>query len=264
MRIVLSLLLGLCGIASLSRGIRALGGSYKRWILFPYWHYPPTKRAILAAYRTGRFRGDRLSNPTWGIATALILVTGGAMCVEVCLLMMLLPYLSPGQANWGLGIAAILLVVMLMSPVGCRWFRFHWAYWLEENYGDKLDVLLADIRRDPKAWERRVATREGLEKWAREVAGKPWPAGRTNGTTQATKQRRTIIRSDEYKRKRAQETVRSVVESFSLGEQFTILDLERACQGINRGMILQVLVQLHAQGLVECKGRGSSALWWRV
>jgi hypothetical protein len=263
MRIVLALLFCLIGVAFLYVGIKVLVGFSKRWILLPYWHYPPTKSAILAAHRTGYFRGERLDCPTWGIATALILSAGGVLSIEICILIVLLPFLSSSQVLWGMRSIFATFLFVLVTPVGRRWFKSHWAYWLEENYGGKLDILIADVRRDPEAWEKRVATREGLEEWAREVAGEPLSEGGAYKITQATGRRR-ITRLDEDERERAKKSVYSAVKSFNPGEQFTILDLEHICQGIGRGTILQVLVQLRTQGLVECTGRGRSARWRRV
>ena len=245
MRMLAALLFGLTGVAFVCMGIEVLTGSRKRWILLPYWHYPPTKSAIFRAYLTGHFPGERLDCPTWGIANALILVTSGVLGIEVCFLMMLLPYLSPSQMTWGACVAVILLILTIVSPVGHRWFKSHWAYWLEENYKSKLDVLIADIRRDPRAWERRVTTQKGLEEWAREVAGEP-------------------RQEDQRRRQEQEKAIHSAIKSFSQGETFVIADLERACPGTSYATILRVLVQLRAQEKIECTGRGRTARWRRV
>lgn len=55
------------------------------------------------------------------------------------------------------------------------------------------------------------------------------------------------------------ELIEEAVESFS--NEFTLLDVERACPGVSRDMIRRVLRILKNKGRIICKGRGPGALW---
>ena len=54
------------------------------------------------------------------------------------------------------------------------WIKPTWVRWLEKNHEDILLLLLREARKTPN-WEKRVATREGLEAWVAEVRDKYLP-----------------------------------------------------------------------------------------
>ena len=78
----------------------------------------------------------------------------------------------------GLGVADF-IIVYLVSPIiwlslllaifQPKWIRPPWVRWLEDNYWDRLPLLIADGKQDVWAWQRRVSTQEawrrGQGKW---------------------------------------------------------------------------------------------------
>lgn len=148
------LIFGLSGLGFIYAGIRILEGKYKIWYLGPR-IFPP--QAIIYG-----------------------LIPFGFAGLELCIITLLPYHLSPDVIG-----AIITLLVLPTTLLGFilavwrpRWVRPRWVRWLEDNYGDRIHTLIVAARKDSQAWEERVATQEGLEEWAREVAGEP---GRKHG-----------------------------------------------------------------------------------
>lgn len=144
---------GLAGFALVYFGILMRVGAFKRWYLGPR-IFPP--QAI-----------------TYGA------IPFGVAAIELCVVIVLTPHPNPNPdaIGWVVALTAGLtslfgFVLAIWRP---RWIKPYWVRWLEDNYGDRIHILIAAARRDPKAWEKRVATQQGLEEWAREVAGEPGP-----------------------------------------------------------------------------------------
>jgi hypothetical protein len=149
---IVALFWGLFGFLVLSGGIAHLTGRFKRWFTGPR-IYPP--QAILYG-----------SIPL-GVASIVLSAAVG-------LSQRLGPRATETMVLWGaLPLTLLGFVLAIWRP---RWTKPKWILWLEENYGDRIHILWGAARRDPNAWARRVATQEGLEEWAREVAGEPRPA----------------------------------------------------------------------------------------
>ncbi len=147
--IMVMLFTGLWGIALIYFGIAILVGDFKRWYLGPR-IFPP--QAIV--YGSVLF---------------------GLAAIELCVIVALASYLDPDTTGWVVALTAGLtalsgFVLAIWQP---RWIKPHWVRWLEENYWDRIHILIADARRNPRHWEERVATQEGLEEWALQVAGEP-------------------------------------------------------------------------------------------
>lgn len=62
------------------------------------------------------------------------------------------------------------LVVLVFQP---RWLKPYWVRQLEDKYGDILDILIAETRRERKLrgeeWFKWACSDEGLEEWVAEV-----------------------------------------------------------------------------------------------
>ncbi len=142
---------GVIGITFLYLGVITLNGSYKVWYLGPK-IFPP--QAIV--YGT---------------------IPVGIAFLEISVLSIFAPLLGPDIAGWmvGLLVLPVLLIAIVLAIWRPKWIKPKWVNWLETNYSNKIDILLEDARKDPEAWKKQVATQEGLEAWAREVAGEPQP-----------------------------------------------------------------------------------------
>lgn len=140
---------GIIGFVFTYLGIITLNGSYKTWYLGPR-IFPP--QAIV--YGT---------------------IPIGIASFEISVISIFVPLLGPDIPS--------MLVTLLVLPTTLaglvlafwrpRWIKPRWVNWLEENYNDRIDILIEDARKNIESWKARVATQEGLEAWAREVAGEP-------------------------------------------------------------------------------------------
>jgi hypothetical protein len=141
----------LAGLVLIYFGIIVRIGAFKRWYLGPR-IFPP--QAIV-----------------YGA------IPFGIAAIELCVIVVFTPYPNPNPdaTGWAVALTAGLtsLFGFVLAAWRPKWIKPHWVRWLEENYSHKLHSLIAAARRDPKSWEKRVATQKGLEEWAREVAGEP-------------------------------------------------------------------------------------------
>jgi hypothetical protein len=139
-------------------------------------------------------------------------------------------------------VATMFLVTMVLGAGKPRWLQPRWLLWLKDNYPDQMETLLKDARQDSWAWQERARTQQGLEEWAREVAGEPHPRVYTT----------------------LNEIVRSVIIVRSPRKSFTIDDVKNDCPDIGRWRIRRMLKRLQKEGKLTRTGRGSSARWRRV
>ncbi len=140
---------GLTGIIFVYLGIITLNGSYKKWYLGPR-IFPP--QALVYAS-----------------------IPFGVAAIELCLIVIFTSSLNPDTTGWIITIivAPTTIFGFILAAWRPKWIKPHWVQWLEENYDDKIYILIADARSNPIAWETRVSTQIGLEEWAEEVVGKP-------------------------------------------------------------------------------------------
>lgn len=71
-----------------------------------------------------------------------------------------------GYSVWPILLFSIIL--MIWKP---RWLKPWWLIWLEDNYGDVLDVMLEGARNTPD-FAQQTPTETELAVWAEEVLGK--------------------------------------------------------------------------------------------
>jgi hypothetical protein len=147
--VMVILITGLGGIVLVHLGIRVLTGTFKRWYLGPR-IFPP--QAVV------------YGSIPFGIAA-----------IELCIIATFVHFPDPDTTGWvmALTVGPTALFGYILAVWRPKWIKPHWVRWLEGNYSHKLHSLIAAARQDPKSWEKRVATQEGLEEWAREVAGEP-------------------------------------------------------------------------------------------
>jgi len=140
---------GIIGLVFIYLGFITLNGSYKIWYLGPQ-IFPP--QAVV--YGT---------------------IPTGIAFLEISMILILAPLLGPDITGWmvGLLVLPVLVIAFVLAIWRPKWIKPKWVNWLEENYSDKIDILIKDARKNPESWKVRVATQEGLEVWAREVAGEP-------------------------------------------------------------------------------------------
>ena len=67
-----------------------------------------------------------------------------------------------------LGSVLCSFIFMFSKP---RWIQPDWLLWLRDHYTPPMvDFMLNQALYDPKKWEWRISTQEGLEAWAAEMA----------------------------------------------------------------------------------------------
>lgn len=92
-----------------------------------------------------------------------ILVSIGAVIADV--------YITRWLFGIGLGGGIFFgFILMAWKP---RWLKPDWLLWLEDRYGaSMLEFMFDQARKEGRSWGRRVATQEGLERWAEEMEQK--------------------------------------------------------------------------------------------
>lgn len=142
---------GILGCILIYNGLAIKQGTLKRWYL-----------------------GSKIFPPQ---ALAYILMPLGLIGVEIFVMGLLSSLFTPDTNGWILGFIVIPTVVIsyILAFWRPRWIKPEWVNWLEDNYSDQLHILIENARQNPWAWEKRVSTQEGLEAWAKSVAGDPQP-----------------------------------------------------------------------------------------
>jgi hypothetical protein len=210
--------IAILGIATLALGLFVRFGGFKRW-------YVVRGRAM------------------WSEAVRYGLIPLGFAIIAAVVAAQLIPGTSPPGGTEFWIFLTMLLVALTVGAGKPRWLQPHWLLWLIDNYPDQMEALLEDARRNSWTWQERVQTQQGLEAWAREVAGEPQPVVYTT----------------------LNEVVRSFVMLRSLQRSFSIDDIKRDCPDIiGRWRIRRVLRRLQREGKLTRTGRGRSARWRRV
>ncbi len=140
---------GIVGSILIYLGMITLNGTYKKWYLGP--HIFPPQAIVYGAIPFG--------------------ISG----IGLCLAGIISIFLDFNAVICIVGIFVFPSTIFgfILAAWRPKWIKPHWVRWLEEYYGDKIYILIADAQNNPAVWEVRVSTQAGLEEWAEEVAGKP-------------------------------------------------------------------------------------------
>ena len=126
-------------------------GAYKTWYLGP--HIFPPQAVVYAT------------------------IPVGIAFVILAIMVLFAPNFDPDTNGFMVTfcVLPIILFGFILAIWRPRWIKPRWVNWLEDNYSDQLHILIENARQNPRAWEKQVSTQEGLEAWAKSVAGDPQP-----------------------------------------------------------------------------------------